>query len=327
MATKFVGVEKQAEILKDQGNLYFKKERLGAAIEAYTEAITLRPNVATYWTNRALCHKRRNEWDRVEADCRKALELDKSSLKARYMLGLALLQNNQYGEAIKQLEKALELGRGCEQGNEVEAIWQEVAKARYTEWEQAAKPRLQKQDALRKFCEQALQETFNNDLVKLSRGKGAQYSDGCFPSDDSEAVLKGVDGTCIAPIEIQDTEEEIDDQTTRAPIKISKLRNSYIEQKQILAEVFDKAAQCDKPSEVPEYLCCKITMDIFRDPVITPSGVTYERAVILDHLQKVGKFDPLTRASLQPEQLVRNLAIKEAVQAYLADHGWAYKMN
>ena len=29
--------EKQAEILKDQGNLYFKKERLAAAIEAYTE--------------------------------------------------------------------------------------------------------------------------------------------------------------------------------------------------------------------------------------------------------------------------------------------------
>ena len=27
--------------------------------------------------------------------------------------------------------------------------------------------------------------------------------------------------------------------------------------------------------------------DIFRDPVITPSGVTYERAMILDHLQKV----------------------------------------
>ena len=29
-------------------------------------------------------------------------------------------------------------------------------------------------------------------------------------------------------------------------------------------------------------------MDIFRDPVITPSGVTYERAVLYEHLQKVG---------------------------------------
>jgi hypothetical protein len=27
----------QAELLKDQGNSYFKKEKLGAAIEAYTQ--------------------------------------------------------------------------------------------------------------------------------------------------------------------------------------------------------------------------------------------------------------------------------------------------
>lgn len=38
---------------------------------------------------------------------------------------------------------------------------------------------------------------------------------------------------------------------------------------------------------MPDYLCCKITLDIFRDPVITPSGVTYERAVILEHIEKV----------------------------------------
>jgi STIP1 family protein 1 len=38
---------------------------------------------------------------------------------------------------------------------------------------------------------------------------------------------------------------------------------------------------------VPDYLCCKITLDILRDPVITPSGVSYERAVLLDHREKV----------------------------------------
>ena len=39
--------------------------------------------------------------------------------------------------------------------------------------------------------------------------------------------------------------------------------------------------------QIPDYLCCKITLDIFRDPVIAPSGLTYEREVILDHLEKV----------------------------------------
>ena len=83
------------------------------------------------------------------------------------------------------------------------------------------------------------------------------------------------------------------------------------EQLNELEEVFKKAAKTDTPAEVqncliqiclvaltgpiiqfiyfqvPDHLCCKITLDIFRDPVITPSGVTYERAVLLDHLQTV----------------------------------------
>ncbi|GJV37119.1 zinc finger BED domain-containing protein DAYSLEEPER [Tanacetum coccineum] len=54
-----------------------------------------------------------------------------------------------------------------------------------------------------------------------------------------------------------------------------------------LLSVFSKAAADDVPIEMPDYLCCKITPDIFRGPVITPSGLTYERAVILDHLEKV----------------------------------------
>jgi len=99
------------------------------------------------------------------------------------------------------------------------------------------------------------------------------------------------------------------------------------EQLNELEEVFKKAAKTDTPAEVPDHLCCKITLDIFRDPVITPSGVTYERAVLLDHLQTVGKFDPLTREALEPHQLVPNLAIKEAVQAFLSEHGWAYKIR
>ncbi|KAG5514846.1 hypothetical protein RHGRI_036033 [Rhododendron griersonianum] len=78
---------------------------------------------------------------------------------------------------------------------------------------------------------------------------------------------------------------------------------------------------------VPDYLCCKITLDIFRDPVITPSGLSYERAVILEHMEKVGEFDPITREPLHLNQLIPNLAIKEAVQAFLDKHGWAYKMD
>ncbi|CAK9194271.1 unnamed protein product [Sphagnum jensenii] len=269
MAREVAPPEKQAEILRDQGNLYFKKERLGAAIEAYTEAITLCPRVPVYWTNRALCHRKRNAWDLVEADCRKALELDNSLTKAHYMLGLALLQGKQYGNAISELEKAFDLGRTGKSGSYmVEEIWQELAKAHYTEWEQAASVQQHQQQELK------------------------------------EAQLLA---------------------NQRKMSELSKHNEEYQERLQTLSDIFEKATVRDTPAEVPDHFCCKITMDLFRDPVITPSGVTYERSALMEHLQKVGNFDPLTRAPLTTEQVFPNLALKEAVQAFLAEHRWAYQ--
>ncbi|KAK6145139.1 hypothetical protein DH2020_021959 [Rehmannia glutinosa] len=248
---------KQAEQLRQDGNTYFKKDRFGAAIDAYTEAITLCPNVPIYWTNRALCHRKRNEWTRVEEDCRRAIQLDHHSVKG--------CQSDLVGLGI-------DLGRGANpKGYMVEEIWQELARAKYLEWEHESTKRSWELQNLKEACEAALKE---KHFVDSSQREG-------FVDENVKPNLN---------------------------------------QLEALLHVFNKAAEDDTPTEVPDYLCCKITLDIFRDPVITPSGVTYERAVILDHLQKVGKFDPITRESLYPSQLVPNLAIKEAVRAYLDTH-------
>ncbi|ERM99800.1 hypothetical protein AMTR_s00099p00157650 [Amborella trichopoda] len=199
-------------------------------------------------------------------------------MEAHYMLGLALLQRQEYAEGIKALEKALDLGRGANPASYmVEEIWQELAKAKYSEWEHLSHARIERLDVLREACVKAL---------------GSQR-------------MHGVSRV----------------------IGLSNEAEGDPEQLKHLSEVFRKAAEADIPSEVPDHLCCKITLDIFRDPVITPSGITYERAVLLGHLQKVGKFDPVTREPLNQHQLVPNLAIKEAVRAYLDEHGWAYKLN
>jgi len=263
--------QRQADLLKQEGNALFRKERLSAAIDAYTGAITLCPNVAVYWTNRALCYKKRSEWAKVEEDCRRAIQLDSQSVKGHYMLGLALVNSQRLSEGIKALEKSLELGRGAHPASYmVEEIWQELSKAKYIEWEGLSRERTSQLQKLKVVCKEALRN----------------YNSLSNPAAD-------------APEELLNE----------------------------LEEVFKKAAKTDTPAEVPDHLCCKITLDIFRDPVITPSGVTYERAVLLDHLQTVGKFDPLTREVLEPHQLVPNLAIKEAVQAFLSEHGWAYKIR
>lgn len=42
---------------------------------------------------------------------------------------------------------------------------------------------------------------------------------------------------------------------------------------------------------------------------------------------QVGEFDPITREPLDESQLISNLAIKEAVHAFLDKHGWAYRTD
>ncbi len=67
----------------------------------------------------------------------------------------------------------------------------------------------------------------------------------------------------------------------------------------------------------------KITLEIMMDPVLTPSGLTYDRHEIQEHLEKVGAFDPVSMVLLKKEDLVPNRALKEAVDEFLFENGWA----
>lgn len=70
--------------------------------------------------------------------------------------------------------------------------------------------------------------------------------------------------------------------------------------------------------EAPEEYLDPISFNLFNDPVVTPNGITYERAYLLEHLEKKGKFDPVTKQPLREHQLYPNLALKDAVENYIA---------
>ncbi|KAG7265583.1 hypothetical protein CRUP_020154, partial [Coryphaenoides rupestris] len=74
--------------------------------------------------------------------------------------------------------------------------------------------------------------------------------------------------------------------------------------------------------EIPDYLCGKISFELMREPCITPSGITYDRKDIEEHLQRVGHFDPVTRSPLTQDQLIPNLAMKEVIDAFIQENGW-----
>ena len=79
----------------------------------------------------------------------------------------------------------------------------------------------------------------------------------------------------------------------------------------------------------PQNLCCVITHEMYRDPVIlTGSGNTYDRAAILAHLHN-SDMDPITNAPLGATEIITNWDKRREVQAFLdanqgfVPEGWA----
>lgn len=61
------------------------------------------PDIAHYFTNRALCHLKLLRWDQACVDCRRALDMDPNLVKGHFFMGQALFETENYDEAIKHL--------------------------------------------------------------------------------------------------------------------------------------------------------------------------------------------------------------------------------
>jgi tetratricopeptide (TPR) repeat protein len=67
-------------------------------------------------------------------------------------------------------------------------------------------------------------------------------------------------------------------------------------------------------------LRCPLSFEFMKDPVMTPSGTTYERTMIEWHLDAVGAWDPMTRMELLKSQLCPNRALKVVIETLLSEH-------
>uniref|UniRef100_A0A915E155 E3 ubiquitin-protein ligase CHIP n=1 Tax=Ditylenchus dipsaci TaxID=166011 RepID=A0A915E155_9BILA len=117
-----------------------------------------------------------------------------------------------------------------------------------------------------------------------------------------EDIKKKIDS--IQTNQVDRSEEAIED-------RIDVVRNEGLTNKDKLNNLFAQVDERRRKREIPDYL------------LITPSGITYDRADIKEHLQRVGHFDPLTRVKLTADQLIPNLAMKEVLDAFLIENDWA----
>ncbi|XP_014260623.1 STIP1 homology and U box-containing protein 1 isoform X2 [Cimex lectularius] len=271
--------------LKDQGNRHFNMRKYEDAVICYSKAIIKNPTMPTYFTNRALCHLKLKRWDSSCQDCRKALDMDSSLVKGHFFLGQALLEMENYDEAIKHLQRANDLAKE-QKLNFGDDIASQLRIARKKRWNVQEEKRITQEIELLTYVTKLIHEDATRQVEKVKHSM-----------EDLNMEF------------VQDRIMEIE----------AKCENSISELNALFAKVDDRRRRRD----VPDFLCGKISFEILREPVITPSGITYERKDIEEHLQRVGHFDPVTRVKLTQDQLIPNFAMKDVVDNFLQENEWA----
>jgi len=273
--------------LKDQGNRLFSLRKYEDAVNCYTKAIIKNPTMPTYFTNRALCHLKMKRWDSSCQDCRRALDMDSTLVKGHFFLGQALLEMDNYDEAIKHLQRANDLAKE-QKLNFGDDIASQLRAARKKRWNVQEEKRIAQEIELLTYLNRLIVEDAHRQIQKVKEAKDTEG----LTSEEAESQILDVERKCD---------------------------NNVSELNALFAKVDDKRRKRD----VPDYLCGKISFEILREPVITPSGITYERKDIEEHLQRVGHFDPVTRVKLTQDQLIPNFAMKEVVDSFIQENEWA----
>lgn len=91
-----------------------------------------------------------------------------------------------------------------------------------------------------------------------------------------------------------------------------------------LEQLIDEKCAPHNMEHIPDHYICKITMEIMLEPVITPSGISYEREAIETYLRK-NATDPVTREACTINDLRPNIALREACYQFLMQHPWSFE--
>ncbi|CCE92134.1 protein serine/threonine phosphatase TDEL_0D05500 [Torulaspora delbrueckii] len=106
--------EQSAEALKlkNEGNIFIKKQDFTKAIDLYTKAIGLDSTQSIYFSNRALAHLKLDNFQSSLNDCDEALKLDPKNAKAYHRRGLSYIGLLEFKKAKNDLQIVLKAKPG-----------------------------------------------------------------------------------------------------------------------------------------------------------------------------------------------------------------------
>ena len=289
--------------LKEQGNTAFRSKRYSAAEELYTDAIvsaaawrrfpactespqTLCPTVSVFFSNRGMARLKQGKFALVLQDGHKAVELDEGNAKGHFLRGVGLC-----GTAGEDAGGVAALQRGVQYIRAAQRLSERQGKPKLLlqQYEREAAARETRLWALRLALQRAREAQYVSLLHSLLPPAAAGSSTAAADGADSATALLG---------------EMI----------------SHFEGREAGRADAECAAEA---GDVPAYAACSITFEAMADPVVSAvSGHTYERAAIERWLASKGE-DPVTRQPTRASDLVPNIALRGAIEAWLGEHPWA----
>eukprot|EP01125_Pyxidicula_operculata_P014951 TRINITY_DN5042_c0_g1_i1.p1 TRINITY_DN5042_c0_g1~~TRINITY_DN5042_c0_g1_i1.p1 ORF type:complete len:230 (+),score=62.74 TRINITY_DN5042_c0_g1_i1:15-704(+) len=104
---------KESEVLKEEGNEFYKQGLITQAIDKYSKAIEVAPKkhvkTSVYYGNRAAAHLAQEKYEEVVADCDIALSLDPTYTKVLFRRAQANHRLEEYRKAYDDYKKIQEL--------------------------------------------------------------------------------------------------------------------------------------------------------------------------------------------------------------------------
>ncbi|RDW90787.1 putative U-box domain protein [Aspergillus mulundensis] len=286
--------------LKKQGDAAYKDGNYTEAENLYSQAITKNPREAAIFANRALTRTKLENWPGVEHDARVAIDLyglkSPYSLKSCNYLAQALLHlqrpQEAYDVAIDAYRASLTVRNTDINGKKIpsqtENLSKTVLRAKQQIWAAKETARLREMNQTLATTEQLVEADLNRALGDL-QGQLDRGEIGQTGFLESQKELR------------EDAEKNI--QNVREAFRIAS--NGEV-----------------KERVVPDYLVDGITFEIMHDPVIVPSGTSFDRIGVLKYVEQSG-VDPITRAPMAVSDLRPNYALKAVCEEFLTKNGWA----
>lgn len=118
---------KDADALKQLGNMYYEIQRADPAIEYYSKYLEIKPDDPEVHSDIGSMYFEKNDLSSAKEHFNKAIEIDSNLIQPRFNLALVLASEGAYDDAMSTLNQAKALNPSSELQAQIESLEKQIA--------------------------------------------------------------------------------------------------------------------------------------------------------------------------------------------------------